>query len=263
MRAGSGPPDEPAALHRQTSEPDFQLVDMKKLLPLICMLFSLGAAVRMYAQSGNAPTTQKEKLSYALGMNFAQTMKTRGIEIDPAMFSAAMKDVMNGNKVQMTDAQTRETFEAVDKDLQAKQQASAKPMAEKNKAFGSAYLIANKAKPGIQTLPDGLQYKVLTEGSGPSPKTTDTVTVKYKGTLADGTEFDNSDKQPGGTVSFPVNGRDPRLDRGAAKNESRLQMAALHSVRPRLRRRGSAAGHSARLDAALRRGIGEDRRIMV
>ncbi len=179
---------------------------MKKLLPLTCVLLSLGAAVRMYAENTAGPTTQKEKLSYALGMNFAQKMKSSGIEVDPSMFTAAMHDVMSGGKLQMTEAQTRETFEAVDKDLQSKQQAATKPLMDKNKATGSAFLIANKAKAGVQTLPSGLQYKVLTEGTGASPKTTDTVTVKYAGTLIDGTAFDSSDKQPGGTVSFPVNG---------------------------------------------------------
>lgn len=179
---------------------------MKKLLPITFVLLSLGAAVRMYAQGGTGPTSQKEKLSYALGMNFAQTMKARGVEIDPAMFDAAVKDVLAGNKLQMTQDQTREVFEVADKEMQGKQQAAAKPILDKNKATGSAFLTANKLKDGVKTLPDGLQYKVLTEGSGASPKPTDTVTVKYKGTLADGTEFDNSEKQPGGTVSFPVNG---------------------------------------------------------
>ena len=113
-----------------------------------------------------------------------------------------MTDVLNGNKLQMTHDQTIEAFQEADKDLQSKQAG----VASKAKATGSAYLIANKAKAGVQTLPSGLQYKVLTEGSGASPKATDSVTVKYKGTLIDGTEFDNSDKQPGGTVSFPVNG---------------------------------------------------------
>ena len=232
---------------------------MKKLLPITCLLLSLGAAVRMYAQSAGAPTTQKEKLSYALGMNVAQNMKARGVEIDPAMFDAAMKDVLAGGKLQMTQDQVREVFQNADKDMQAKQMAAAKPVLDKNKAAGAAFLGTNKAKDGVKTLPDGLQYKVLAEGTGASPKPTDSVTVKYKGTLADGTEFDNSDKQPGGTVSFPVNGVIPGWTEALAEDEGRREVAALHPVRPRLRRPRPAAGDPARFDPAFRRGTGKDR----
>ncbi|MEK7781252.1 MAG: FKBP-type peptidyl-prolyl cis-trans isomerase, partial [Verrucomicrobiota bacterium] len=76
---------------------------------------------------------------------------------------------------------------------------------EKNKAEGEAFLAANKSKPGVKVFPSGLQYKVLAEGSGESPKPEDTCIVKYRGTLIDGTEFDNSEKAPGGTASFPAN----------------------------------------------------------
>ena len=164
---------------------------MKKLLPLTCLLLSLVASVHLFAQSAGAPSSQKEKLSYALGMNFTDNLKKQGVEIDPAMFSAAMKDVLSGSKLQMTEDQGVEAFKIAQQEMQTKRQ---------------AFLIANKTKPGVQVMPDGLQYKILTEGSGASPKPTDKVTVKYRGTLVDGTEFDNSDKQPGGTVSFPVNG---------------------------------------------------------
>ena len=179
---------------------------MKKLLPLTCVLLCLGAAVRMYAESAAGPTTQKEKLSYALGMKFAQQMKAQGVEIDPALFTAAMHDVTSGGKLQMTQDQAIEAFTTADKEMQGKQQAALKPTMDKNKSTGAAFLTANKAKAGVQTLPSGLQYKVLTEGNGASPKPTDSVTVKYAGTLIDGTKFDSSDTQPGGTVSFPVNG---------------------------------------------------------
>ena len=179
---------------------------MKKFLPLTCSLLILGAAAPLSAAPDGAPSNQKEKLSYALGMNFAQKMKAQGVEIDPAMFNAAMKDVTTGGKLQMTQDQTMEVFQQADKDMQSKQAATMKPMMDKNKADGAAFLTSNKAKAGIQTLPSGLQYKVLTEGSGASPKSTDTVSVKYAGTLIDGKQFDSSDKQPGGTVSFPVNG---------------------------------------------------------
>jgi FKBP-type peptidyl-prolyl cis-trans isomerase len=81
-----------------------------------------------------------------------------------------------------------------------------KQLAEKNKKEGEAFLAQNKTKPGVQTLPDGLQYKVITEGNGPKPATNDTVLVNYRGTLLDGTEFDNSAKHPTQPMQLRVNG---------------------------------------------------------
>lgn len=76
---------------------------------------------------------------------------------------------------------------------------------DKNKTAGDAFLAANKLKPGVVTLPDGLQYKVIKDGTGPKPTASDTVKVNYAGTLIDGTEFDSSYKR-GQPASFPVNG---------------------------------------------------------
>ena len=89
--------------------------------------------------------------------------------------------------------------------IQAKQMDAARGAADKNKKEGDAFLAANKAKPGVVTLPSGLQYKVIKEGTGQTPKATDTVTTNYRGTLIDGTEFDSSYKRNEPT-SFPVNG---------------------------------------------------------
>ena len=94
---------------------------------------------------------------------------------------------------------------ALQKDVQTKQQEKMKAQAEKNKKDGEAFLAENKKKEGVKTLPSGLQYKVVTEGKGASPKATDTVTVHYKGTLTDGTEFDSSYKR-NEPAKFPVKG---------------------------------------------------------
>ena len=182
---------------------------MKKSVPLITLLATVGLAVTLCAQ---APTTDKEKLGYSLGVDVAQTLKKQPFEFDQTQFINAVRDSMTGAKLQLTDDQVKEVLANFSKDIQAKQQAQmakaqagAKVAGDKNKEAGSAFLAANKAKPGVQTLPDGLQYKVVTEGTGPMPKATDTVTVKYRGTTIDGKEFDASDKQPGGVASFPVN----------------------------------------------------------
>lgn len=183
---------------------------MKKCLPLTLLLLSVGLAAPLSAQT--APKTDKEKLGYALGVDVGQTLKRQPFEFDQTQFVNAVRDTMTGAKLQLTDDQVKEVLTNFQKDIQAKQQAQAaqaesgnRAAGEKNKAAGAAFLAANKAKPGVQTLPDGMQYKVVTEGTGPVPKATDYVTVKYRGTTIDGTEFDASEKH-GGTANFPVNG---------------------------------------------------------
>jgi FKBP-type peptidyl-prolyl cis-trans isomerase FklB len=105
----------------------------------------------------------------------------------------------------MTDQDMIETMTAFQKEVMAKQQEAVKKLGEKNKAEGEAFLAENKKKEGVTTLPSGLQYKAVKAGSGKKPKATDTVTVHYRGTSIDGTEFDSSYRR-GQPVSFPVNG---------------------------------------------------------
>ena len=184
---------------------------MKKCLPLTLLLLSVGLTAPLSAQT---PKTDKEKLGYSLGVDVAQTFKRQPFEFDQTQFMNGIRDVLGGAKVQLTDDQVKEVLTNFSNDLQAKKQAQmaqqaagAKATSEQNKQAGTAYLAANKSKPGVQTLPDGLQYKVLQEGAGAMPKASDTVTVKYRGTTIDGKEFDASDKHGGdGTATFPVNG---------------------------------------------------------
>ncbi len=153
-------------------------------------------------------TTQKDKISYALGMNIAsslgQTLKARQVDIDPNVLAQALKDGLKG-KTLMTEEEARNTLMQLQTELQAKQEAKMKAAAEDNKKEGDAFLAANKAKPGVTTLPSGLQYKVVKEGTGPKPAASDTVTVNYRGTLINGTEFDSSYKR-GQPATFPVGG---------------------------------------------------------
>ena len=182
---------------------------MKKFLAPTVLLATVSMAATLSAQT---PKSDKEKLGYSLGVDVSQTLEKQPIEFDKTQFINAVRDTLTGAKPAMTDEQVKETLTNFSKDIQAKQQAqmaqaraAAGASSSKNKEAGAAFLAANKAKPGVQTLPDGLEYKVVTEGSGPMPKATDTVTVKYRGTTIDGKEFDASDKH-GGTASFPVNG---------------------------------------------------------
>ena len=143
---------------------------------------------------------QKDKFSYAVGLNIGMNFKRQNIDINPDLIITGLKDGMAG-KPQMTTDQVREVMVAFEKDMQAKQVEAGK----KNEADSLKFLEDNKKKEGVKTTASGLQYKVIKEGSGASPKDTDTVTVNYRGTLIDGTEFDSSYKR-GQPATFPVGG---------------------------------------------------------
>ena len=149
-------------------------------------------------------TTEKDKLSYAIGMNIGEGMKHDGVDIDPAILTRALKDALAGNKLQMTDEQAKAVMTSFRTEMMKKQQESAQKVSDTNKAAGAKYLADNRTKPGVVTLPSGLQYKIIKEGTGPKPAATDTVVTNYRGTLIDGTEFDSSYKR-GEPAEFPVN----------------------------------------------------------
>jgi FKBP-type peptidyl-prolyl cis-trans isomerase FklB len=151
---------------------------------------------------------QKDKVSYSIGMAMGKDFKKQSIDIDPDILVKGIKDVLSGGKVLLTDQEMTETITALRKELMAKQQEFLKKLAEKNKVEGEAFLAENKKKEGVTTLPNGLQYKVIKAGSGKKPTLTDTVTMNYRGTLIDGTEFDSSYKR-GQPATFPVNGLIP------------------------------------------------------
>jgi FKBP-type peptidyl-prolyl cis-trans isomerase len=152
--------------------------------------------------------TDKDKTSYAIGMNIgrniADGLKKDSVAIDIDVLARGLKDVLADKKTLLTDDEAKAVLTALSGDIQKRQQATFQAAVEKNKKEGDAYLAANKSKPGVVTLPSGLQYKVIQEGTGPKPAVTDTVECNYKGTLVDGTEFDSSYKR-GQPAKFPVN----------------------------------------------------------
>jgi len=150
-------------------------------------------------------TTEKEKLSYALGMSIGKGMQRDSVEIDPNILAQGLKDVLNGGKLLLTDAQAQEVLTHFRTEMAAKKEAEAKRVSDANKQAGTEFLAANKTKEGVVTLPSGLQYKVLKEGTGPKPTASDTVVCNYRGTLINGTEFDSSYKR-GEPATFPVSG---------------------------------------------------------
>jgi len=158
-----------------------------------------------FAEEQAAFKNQKEKVSYIIGTDIGNNLKSRSIDVDPDILMRGMKDALAGNKSVLSESEVRETMEAFKQEMTKKQEEDMKIASEKNKKAGEAFLAENKTKEGVKTLPSGLQYKVVTEGTGKTPKATDTVTVNYRGTLVDGTEFDSSYKR-GQPATFPVNG---------------------------------------------------------
>ncbi len=149
--------------------------------------------------------SSQDKVSYSIGLDIGMTLKRQNIDVKPEVLTAGLKDALSGAKPQMTEAQIKETMAAFQKEMMEKQTAATKDAAQKNAAEGEKFLAENKSKPGVKTTASGLQYKVLKEGSGATPKVSDTVVVNYKGTLIDGTEFDSSYKR-NEPATFPVTG---------------------------------------------------------
>lgn len=148
---------------------------------------------------------EKDKVSYSIGLEIGSKLKSQSIDINADILASGVKDALSGSKPLMTESEIQETMTAFQKEMMAKQAEKTKALAEKNKKEGDAFLEENKKKEGIKTTSSGLQYKVIKDGEGPMPKATDTVTVNYRGTLVDGTEFDSSYKR-GEPATFPVNG---------------------------------------------------------
>jgi FKBP-type peptidyl-prolyl cis-trans isomerase FklB len=153
--------------------------------------------------AASAFKTQKEKLSYAIGMEMGKGVKTQGIDVDPALLTQGLNDALSGGKPRMSEEELKQVITALQQDLRQKQTASQQAAGAENKAKGDAYLAENAKKEGVVALPDGLQYKILTAGQGKKPAEADTVLCNYKGTFIDGTEFDSSEKA-GKPVPFEV-----------------------------------------------------------
>ncbi len=175
----------------------------------ILLLAALGVAwPQVPARAAESPAfnDDKEKASYGLGMYFGSQIKHSGMEVDLNALVSGFKDTLGTNGTRLTEQQAQQA-------IQAYQLAQRSKLAEKNLKEAEAFLAENKTKPGIKTqtvkLPTGgtaeLEYKVLTEGTGPTPTATDTVRVNYRGTFINGKEFDSSAKHGPEPAKFAVN----------------------------------------------------------
>jgi len=168
-------------------------------LRLIAVLGVLFLVSQVYGQEKLVLKSQKEKMSYIIGMDIGNNLKKQLIDVDPNIFARGIKDALSGGKPLLTEQEIQETMAVFQKEMMVKQA----EVAKKNKAEGEAFLAENKKKEGVKTLPSGLQYKVIKAGTGKKPKLTDTVTAHYRGTLINGTEFDSSFRR-GQPVNFQV-----------------------------------------------------------
>ena len=146
----------------------------------------------------------KQKASYSYGYSLGRNLKAQAVDVDPELFARGLADALGGGPAALKDEEIQTSLQAFTRQLQSRQAGMAGKAAASNKVEGERFLAANRNKPGVTTLPSGLQYKVLKQGSGPRPKANDTVTVHYEGKLIDGTIFDSSLKR-GEPASFPVN----------------------------------------------------------
>jgi FKBP-type peptidyl-prolyl cis-trans isomerase FklB len=150
-------------------------------------------------------TTEKDKQSYAIGLNVGKSLHRDDIDVDPKIVLQGLQDAMADGKVLLTDDEIKTVMTDLQNQVRQQQEAKRQALAEANKKDGAAFLAANATKPDVVTLPSGLQYKVLTPGTGPKPTVTDSVICNYRGTLLDNTEFDSSYKR-GQPATFPVSG---------------------------------------------------------
>ena len=186
-----------------------------KLAPTAGLVLALaGTLLAETKPAGPTPTEKRDKISYSIGANIggdiANNFKRSEIDVNPEFLVQGIRDALAGKTV-LTEDQMKATLQEFQTEMQAKMQAKAQEMqakqkaeAPKNKAASEKFLAENKTKEGVKTTPSGLQYKAITTGTGPMPKATDTVSVNYKGTLINGTEFDASEKKCGKKFFFKI-----------------------------------------------------------
>jgi FKBP-type peptidyl-prolyl cis-trans isomerase len=161
------------------------------------------AAPPSTAPSGK-PESLQDRASYTIGLNLGKSLKTNEIQANIDLIVKGLRDGLGGGQALLTDEEMQTTMQTLQQQVTSAQDAKRKAAGEKNKTEGEAFLVKNKDKAGVKTTASGLQYEVISEGAGPMPKATDSVTVNYKGTLMDGTVFDSSydRKEP---VTFVLN----------------------------------------------------------
>jgi FKBP-type peptidyl-prolyl cis-trans isomerase FklB len=180
-----------------------------RAIGLVLGAFALGACDKIDTGAGSKELkTEKDKVSYGIGLDIGRTLKAQSLgseDLDLGKLRQGMQDALSGNKAMLSDSSLQQVMMGFQQKMMAKQDSLNKKKGEENLKAGEAFLAKNGKEAGVVTLPDGLQYKILKEGTGKKPDSSSTVTVNYVGTLLDGTEFDSSIKR-GQPATFPVTG---------------------------------------------------------
>lgn len=164
-------------------------------------------AVLMSAQTLQAQelTTDRDRNSYMIGMNFGNQLKNIEDQVDLDVVMSGLQDAFGGNDTKLTNEEAQQISNDFRAKLQEIQQQKVAAMGEENSTKGAAFLVENKDKDGVKSTESGMQYQVIREGNGPKPTANDRVKVHYLGTLIDGTKFDSSyDREA--PAEFPLNG---------------------------------------------------------
>ena len=206
---GQAPAQQTPAASAQPSQPASSQASSNQSAPATKSTSTTAkkAPVTTRSTTALALKTQKDKASYALGMKIGSDLRKQGVNasVDPAVAARGFKDALAGTKSQLTDDEVRAALTQLQSQVREKQMAKAHEEGGAAHKAGEEFLAANKGKEGVVTLPSGMQYKILTAGSGPKPTASDTVSCNYKGTLLNGKEFDSSYKR-GHPETFPVGG---------------------------------------------------------
>ncbi len=178
---------------------------MLKRVFAVALVVGIVSCGMVFAQDkGKGLNTDSEKLSYTLGMDIGKFLKDVPRDIDFEIFIQGIKDSFNGDTTILTEEEATQIKQEFIKEIQAENMKKMEEIAAKNKKDGETFLAENKKKAGVKTTKSGLQYVILKEGNGPTPKIDDKVKVHYRGTLIDGTEFDSSYAR-GEPVTFQLN----------------------------------------------------------
>ncbi len=177
---------------------------------------SAGAFAAQTATKAATGTVDKAKASYVVGWEIAsQVPPIMRDELDPTAVANAVKAALSGQKPTMSEEEAKQVHDAFMAKIKAKYEAEMSKLAAKNKAEGDAFLAKNKTAPGVKTTASGLQYQVISQGTGARPGPNDTVKIDYTGTFVDGQVFDASSKHnPPGAAEIPLAGVIPGFREG-------------------------------------------------
>lgn len=170
----------------------------------LCLGLSVLMGTSVFAQAPTTLDTDMKKVSYSIGVDLGRSIKKQNLDLDMSVLVKGLQDGYAGGTTLLSDTEMKDVLTNFQKQFIAKKNAEMEALAKKNLETGKNFLENNKKQPGVVTLADGLQYKIITAGKGEKPGPNDTVTVNYTGKLINGQVFDSSDKQ-GHPISFQVN----------------------------------------------------------